>query len=225
MTATVTSKGQITIPLAIRQRLNLKPGDELEFDEHAPVLTAHRVVNQREWEATLRDWQKSAAKALKGHPWERKSSAELLDDLRGGGAWKIKPAAHDPALDSSVLWAIIRQEPGRETWLQALLKAATEGPLVICPVAFAELAPSAPEETALSGFLSRLSIAYEPISPAAAFLAGQTFKCYRQAGGPRQHLVPDFVIAAHAQCQANRLAALDRGYLRKWFPELRLLVP
>ncbi len=48
-------------------------------------------------------------------------------------------------------------------------------------------------------------------------------KSYRKAGGPREHLVPDFLIAAHAQIQANRLAAVDRGYLRTWFPELELL--
>lgn len=32
-TATVTSKGQITIPLAVRQRLNLEVGDRVEFVE------------------------------------------------------------------------------------------------------------------------------------------------------------------------------------------------
>jgi predicted nucleic acid-binding protein len=129
------------------------------------------------------------------------------------------------ALDSSALWAIIKQEPGHESWLQTLLKAASEGPLVICPIAYAELAPSTADDAGLTTFLARLSIAYDPISPAAAHLAGQTFKHYRQAGGPRHHLVPDFVIASHAQIQASRLAAMDRGYLRKWFPGLRLLVP
>jgi predicted nucleic acid-binding protein len=38
-------------------------------------------------------------------------------------------------------------------------------------------------------------------------------------------LIPDFLIAAHASVQADRLAALDRGYLRTYFPDLRILSP
>ena len=129
------------------------------------------------------------------------------------------------ALDSSVLWAIIRKEPGSDQWLDALIQAASDGPLVISPIAFAELAPSTIDAPALVTFLGQLAIIYDPVAPAAAHLAGLTFKLYRQAGGPRQHLVPDFLIAAHAQVQADRLAAIDRGYLRNWFPNLRLLSP
>jgi len=84
MTVTITAKGQITIPLRLRQRFNLRVGDQLEFDESAPVLTARRVVKRSEWEETLGEWQKTAAKTLKGHPWQEQTSAEILDDLRGG---------------------------------------------------------------------------------------------------------------------------------------------
>ena len=84
MTVTITAKGQITIPQQLRERCHLNVGDQLEFDETAPVLTARRVVNRGEWEKTVGEWQKTAVKTLKDHPWEKQSSAAILDDLRGG---------------------------------------------------------------------------------------------------------------------------------------------
>ena len=49
MKATLTSKGQITIPLKIRERLALKAGQQLDFDENAPFLKAVKVVDEDAW--------------------------------------------------------------------------------------------------------------------------------------------------------------------------------
>lgn len=84
VTVTITSKGQITIPISLRQKFHLNAGDKLEFDENAPFLTARRAVDADEWRRTMVDWQQSASHALEGHPWADQPSSSIIDDLRGG---------------------------------------------------------------------------------------------------------------------------------------------
>lgn len=127
------------------------------------------------------------------------------------------------ALDSSVLLLLARKQPGWQAWRDRLQTAASEGELLISPIAFAEFSIAYPDVEAAQADLDRLHIVYDPITPAAAYLAGQIFLRYRRSGGPRLNLIPDFLIAAHASVQADRLAALDRGYLRTYFPLLPLL--
>ncbi|MDX2226281.1 MAG: type II toxin-antitoxin system VapC family toxin [Verrucomicrobiae bacterium] len=127
------------------------------------------------------------------------------------------------ALDSSVLLLILRRQTGWEHWKKLLTAASAQGPLVISPVVFVECSVGfASTEEALRHFDS-IGIVYDSISPESAWLAGRTFVQYRRQGGARTQLLPDFLIAAHAMCQADRLAAIDRGYLRAYFPKLRRL--
>jgi AbrB family looped-hinge helix DNA binding protein len=53
MKATVTSKGQITIPISIRRRLGIKTGQELQFDEKAPFLKATPVYDRNAMRSVL----------------------------------------------------------------------------------------------------------------------------------------------------------------------------
>lgn len=127
------------------------------------------------------------------------------------------------ALDTSVLLKIFNHEPGAEDWIETLIRARREGQLVVCEVVFAELAQTFGARQELEEVLEDLGARLDPIGAEAAWLAGKTFWRYRQKGGPREHLIPDFLIAAHAQVQTERLAAVDRGYLGRYFPDLDLL--
>ena len=129
------------------------------------------------------------------------------------------------AIDSSVLLAIFNAEPDGPCWLEALIQARREGRLILCEIVYAEITPAFDTPQSLDQRLESLGIAVTPTDRTAAWEAGMTFRRYRQSGGLREHLIPDFLIAAHAMVHADRLAATDRGYLRRWFSDLELLVP
>lgn len=127
------------------------------------------------------------------------------------------------AVDTSALLSVFNGEAEAEGWMDLLVGARREGQLVVCEVVLAEVAPAFAAEEDLRRQLDRLGIVFESITAAAAFHAGQMFRAYRSAGGPRDRLIPDFLIASHATVQANRLMAADRGYLRTYFARLPLL--
>ena len=129
------------------------------------------------------------------------------------------------AVDTSVLLAIFKSEPDGAAWLEGLQAWRSEGALVVCEVVIAELAVGIGEEAELRQALDDLGLNYEPLSREAARSAGRAFAEYRREGGPRKYFVPDFLIGAHAQIQADRLAAKDRGYLRRYFASLPLVTP
>jgi AbrB family looped-hinge helix DNA binding protein len=74
MKATVTSKGQITIPLAVRRKLNLVAGTVLDFDAQADHLKAFKCADPERMRSVIG----IAKKELAG-----KSASQWLDELRG----------------------------------------------------------------------------------------------------------------------------------------------
>jgi AbrB family looped-hinge helix DNA binding protein len=74
MKATVTSKGQITIPLAIRRKLKLHTGTVLEFDEQAHCLKATKAIDPDRMRSVIGLAKKEMA---------AKTTLQWLEELRG----------------------------------------------------------------------------------------------------------------------------------------------
>ena len=127
------------------------------------------------------------------------------------------------AIDSSALLSVFKGEADARAWMDILVSARRESELVICEIVFAEITPLFRSRPELENSLSVLGVAIDSINSESAFLAGEIFREYREKGGPKTHLIPDFLVAAHALKQADCLTARDRGYLRRYFPSLRVL--
>ena len=74
MKSVVTTKGQVTIPKALREQFGIKPGVQVDFVAFKDGIRLRKVIN--------RQVQDSMLGYLKRELSER-SSAEWLDELRG----------------------------------------------------------------------------------------------------------------------------------------------
>jgi len=78
MKATLTSKGQITIPAKLREKLGLKAGQVMDFDEDAPYLKAIPVFDEETMRSVV-----GCAEGILGF-----SAAEWIEETRGSSESK-----------------------------------------------------------------------------------------------------------------------------------------
>lgn len=128
-------------------------------------------------------------------------------------------------IDSNVILDILTLNLVWHGWsAEALRDAANSSRVVINAVIFAEISVrfSRIEDAnaALDPALERENIPFE-----AAFLAGKVYRAYRQRGGTRPTLLPDFLIGAHAAVKGYDLLTRNVVRYRSYFPSVRLLAP
>ena len=101
-----------------------------------------------------------------------------------------------------------------------LTSAYDSGAILVCDVVYAELVPAFGNRSALDEALRVINATVSPIDTAIAYEAGMRWSRYRQAGGPRERILADFLIGAHAAASADTFLTRDRGFYGTYFPEL-----
>jgi predicted nucleic acid-binding protein len=107
----------------------------------------------------------------------------------------------------------------------AMRRATSEGSLIACEIVWAELTAAFGPGGQAEDTLERLGIVFSSVEKPQAVVAGTAWRKYRNRGGPRERLIGDFLVGAHALGKADRLLTRDRGFYRLSFSGLTVMDP
>jgi predicted nucleic acid-binding protein len=128
-------------------------------------------------------------------------------------------------VDTNVFVDVIHQDLIWLDWSLRELSKAKRGLILTNFVVYAELHTHDTAGPHIDAFLEKLGVQVVDLSRPAAQLAAQAFRAYRQRGGTKSGVLPDFFIGAHAQAEGYRLLTRDAGRYRSYFPGIDLICP
>ncbi len=128
--------------------------------------------------------------------------------------------------DTNVLLDVATADPTWLAWSEMQLRiAAVQGPILINPIVYAELAPAFATAADLDNWLDPTVFRRMPLPYSAGWLAAQAFMRYRRSGGAKTSPLPDFYIGAHAEVENWSVVTRDAARFRTYFPNVTLVTP
>jgi predicted nucleic acid-binding protein len=130
------------------------------------------------------------------------------------------------AVDANVILDVLNDDPGHASGSsRAMQEALREGALMACDVVWAEVGAWYPSPEDAASVMDEFRIRFAAIDPEVAAAAGRVWLRYRQRGGGRDRMLPDFLIGAHAWMRADRFITRDRGFYREYFTPAKIVDP
>lgn len=131
------------------------------------------------------------------------------------------------AVDTNILVDILAPEKEfTEASIKALGEARDNGRVIVAPEVLAELSFCFNSPLNMEESIDEMDITMVPHTFPSIHLAGIAWMHYRRRStNPKDRLLPDFLIGAHASTFADALITRDRGYFHTYFPKLKIITP
>lgn len=129
-------------------------------------------------------------------------------------------------LDTNVIVDLLKADPIWMPWtVRQIVAARQQGQLCINIVVYAELCSHRQTQSQIDDFLKDAKVAMKHLDTSAALAAAKAFLQYRQRGGGKTGVLPDFFIGAQALTEGWTLLTRDAARYKTYFPKIKLICP
>ena len=130
-------------------------------------------------------------------------------------------------VDTAVVIYLLDDKAPLHKWsVEELNKAKLAGPVIIPDIAYSEVSVGLPSKEATDAAVNELALERFPCSDHTLFRAGRAFSKYKHDhAGPKNGVLPDFLIGAQAESEDCPLITNDEARFVTYFPDVRLICP
>jgi predicted nucleic acid-binding protein len=129
-------------------------------------------------------------------------------------------------VDSCIIFDLWDRDPVWCSWSTQQLRAISSAhDLAINATIYAEISVRFSSRANLDKAVDELGLTFQDFSREAAYLAGKAYQQYRQRGGNRTSVLPDFFIGAHAASLRCAILTRDARPFASYFPSVALIAP
>jgi predicted nucleic acid-binding protein len=129
-------------------------------------------------------------------------------------------------LDTNVLIYLLDKNAPHHLWsVSELDKCRENGPAIISDIVYCEFSIGMATREEADAAITELAIERIRGSTEALFRAGRAYKAYKDNGGRRERVLPDFLIGAIAAVTGAPLITANPADFATYFPGIQLISP
>ncbi|MCG8602540.1 MAG: type II toxin-antitoxin system VapC family toxin [Verrucomicrobiales bacterium] len=128
-------------------------------------------------------------------------------------------------VDTNVIIDILSDDPNWADWSEDILAEYSENGLAINSAVYAELCFGCESTAEVDAITSQMGLQFLEIPKDGLFCAAKAFAKYRNSGGTKNFVLPDFFIGGHAESSSIPLITRDATRYRTYFPDTNVISP
>jgi len=129
-------------------------------------------------------------------------------------------------VDTNVLIAILRPSEPHHAWsVEQLQKCKMGGPAIIADIVYCEFSIGMATKNDVDAAIAGLGLERLSESDEVLFRAGKAYKKYKESGGSKTNVLPDFLIGALAEVTGSPLITANKKDFVGYFPNVKIISP